>query len=86
MSTRTRKKQDLLNVVPMARPVDPDVVTGLSNVMQMAENGEISEFAIAAVHRDGSVTTAFVADREVFALMGALLHVRDRISNKISKG
>ena len=69
----------LLTVVPMDRPVNPEVLATLESLIIMAADGRLCSVALAGVHRDGSVTTAFVSGGRCVELMGATTVVQHRM-------
>ena len=60
-----------LNVIEGKFEPDPAIAEALRKVLTLAERGEIVSMAIACVHRDDSVSTAW-AGRKRITLSGAL--------------
>lgn len=70
-----------LKVVPMVAPgpVDPTLIPALEEMIEKARTGELHCVAIAAVNRDGSVTTMCGPPyQHAFAMFGAIERLKLR--------
>ena len=64
---------------PVARPVDPDVVERLREVLAMAERGEVIAVAVATVNVAGCVATAHVVGESWAPLVAAVATLQHRL-------
>lgn len=62
---------------------DPEVVGLLRDMLQKAEAGEIVALALATENTGREIGTAYAGDLSVFALIGALEHLKLRISGDL---
>jgi hypothetical protein len=74
-----------LTVVPLTRPADADVLLALDSMRDLAADGRLVAIAIAAVHRDGAIATAYVKGEHVFALLGAIAHTARRLHDSVEE-
>lgn len=85
MKPRVRVKaasRALLTVVPFPEPVtDPDIVKALGSFRALADEGRLVSIAIAAVNRNGDISTAYAYGRggSLITMAGAVAVVERRI-------
>ena len=61
------------------RPVDPDVVERLREVLAMAERGEVIAVAVATVNVAGRIATAHVVGESWAPLVAAVATLQHRL-------
>lgn len=72
-----------LTVVPMCRPINPDLTLVMDQVGKMVSDGQVASMAVTGVWHDGTVTTAYVNGGQTFALIGALRHLQRRVEMEV---
>lgn len=77
------KSRPNLTVVPMCRPIDPDLTRVLDHFGQLVGDGRIVSISVAGVWHDGTVTTAFVNGGQLFTMIGAIRHLQRRVEMEI---
>lgn len=70
---------DPIPLRPVARPVDPDVVERLREVLDMAERGEVIAVAVATVNVAGCIATAHVVGESWAPLIAAVATLQHRL-------
>ncbi len=65
------------------RQADSNVVEVLRALLEKAEAGDIVAMAVATEHTGRDIGTAYAGDISVFTMLGALEHLKWRISEEL---
>ena len=79
------KSRPVLTIVPYERPVSDEILATLDTIMEMALSGSLKSVAIAGVHHDGAITTAYVTGEASVTLMGAISVVHHRLNRRFEE-
>jgi hypothetical protein len=63
-----------------AEPVSPDLIETLEVALKEAREGKLSSVAIAVVHRDGCITSAWSTPPSFGLLLGAVHRLAHRMN------